>query len=114
MTIYIDSDYKCHTKPGEGLTEVTTNFFDECMIPAYIEGYRFVPKGETWVREDGVEFTGEMVTPWKDWQELDKLQAAHEREQYRPLTAQNTELLDAMAAMVDDVYNQDVKTIEGE
>lgn len=114
MTIYIDSDYKCHTEPGEGLTEVKTNFFDEGMIPAYIEGYRFVPKGKTWVREDGVEFTGEMVTPWQDWQELDKLQAAHEREQYRPLIAQNTELLDAMAAMVDDVYNQDVKTIEGE
>lgn len=114
MTIYIDSDYKCHTEPGEGLTEVKTNFFDEGMIQAYIEGYRFVPKGETWVRDDGVEFTGEMVTPWKDWQELDKLQAEHEREQYRPLTAQNAELLEAMAAMVDDVYNQDVKTIEGE
>ena len=114
MTIYIDSDYKCHTKPGEGLTEVKTNAFDECMIPEYIEGYRFVPKGKTWVREDGVEFTGEMVTPWKDWQELDKLQAAHEREQYRPLTAQNTELLEAMAAMVEDVYNQDVAVIEGE
>lgn len=114
MTIYIDSDYKCHTEPGEGLTAVTTNFFDECMIPAYIEGYRFVPKGETWVRDDGVEFAGEMVTPWKEWQELDKLQAAHEREQYRPLTAQNTELVEAMAAMVDDVYNQDVKSIEGE
>lgn len=112
MTIYIDSDYKCHTKPGEGLTEVKTNFFDDCMIPEYIEGYRFVPKGKTWVREDGVEFTGEMVTPWQDWQELDKLQAAHEREQYRPLTAQNTELLDAMAAMVEDVYNADVAAIE--
>lgn len=22
MTIYIDSDYKCHTSPGEGLTAV--------------------------------------------------------------------------------------------
>ena len=114
MTIYIDSDYKCHTEPGEGLTEVTTNFFDEGMIPEYIEGYRFVPKGKTWVREDGVEFTGEMVTPWQDWQELDKLQAAHEREQYRPLIAQNAELVDAMASMVEDVYNQDVAVIEGE
>lgn len=114
MTIYIDSDYKCHTEPGEGLTEVKTNFFDEGMIQAYIEGYRFVPKGKTWVREDGVEFTGEMVTPWQDWQELDKLQAAHEREQYRPLIAQNAELVDAMASMVDDVYNQDVAVIEGE
>ena len=52
MTIYIDNDYKCHTSPGEGLTAVETDFFDgKCR--QYIEGYRFVPSGESWVREDG-------------------------------------------------------------
>lgn len=113
MTIYIDSDYKCHTEPGEGLTAVETKFFDG-MSPTYIEGYRFVPDGETWVRDDGETFTGEMVAPWTDWQELDKAQGVYEREQYPTLYAQNTELLEAMAAMVEDVYEQDMAEIEGE
>ena len=42
MTIYIDSDFKCYTSPGEGLTAVETDAFDgKCR--QYIEGYRFVP-----------------------------------------------------------------------
>lgn len=113
MILYIDSDFRCHVSPWEGLRAVETTFFDG-KTKAYIEGYRLVPAGETWVRDDGVEFTGEMVTPWTDWMELDKAQGAYEREQYPTLYSQNTELLEAMAAMVEDVYNQDVETIEGE
>lgn len=90
MTIYIDSDFKCHTVAGDGLTAVETTAFDgKCA--AYIEGYRFVPDGSTWVREDGTVFSGEMVTPWKPWEELDAVQRAYERERYETLTAQNAE-----------------------
>ena len=28
MTIYIDSEYKCHVSPGEGLTAVETDSFN--------------------------------------------------------------------------------------
>ena len=28
MTIYIDSDYKCHSSSGDGMTAVETDFFD--------------------------------------------------------------------------------------
>ena len=112
MTIYIDSDYKCHTAPGDGLTTVETDAFDgKCA--AYIEGYRFVPEGETWVRTDGVVFQGEMVCPWKPWRELDSAQRAYEQEQLESLSAQNAELLDAMAAMVEDVYQSDTEVIGG-
>lgn len=111
--IYIDTDYKCHTAPAEGLTSIDTDAFDgKCA--AYIEGYRFVPAGATWVREDGTIFQGEMIAPWKPWAELDAAQREYEREQYKEITVQNTELLDAMAAMVEDVYAQDVAEIEGE
>ena len=90
MTIYIDSDYKCHTVTGDGLTAVETTAFDgKCA--AYIEGYRFVPDGSTWVRSDGTMFAGEMVSPWKPWEELDAVQRAYERERYETLTAQNAE-----------------------
>lgn len=90
-TIYIDTDYKCHTAPGEGLTPVETNAFDgKCQ--AYIEGYRFLPDGETWVRSDGVEFSGEMVAPWKPWNELNEAQREYEWEQYNKLINQLSEV----------------------
>ena len=78
-TIYIDHDFKCHVTNADNLTAVETDFFDD-KCDAYIEGYRFVPAGETWVREDGVEFTGEMVAPWKPYDELDEAQREYERE----------------------------------
>lgn len=114
MTIYIDSDYKCHTTTTttEDLTAVETNVFDG-MCAAYIEGYRFVPAGQTWTRPDGVVFSGEMVSPWKPWRELDSAQRAYEQEQLESLSAQNAELLDAMAAMVEDVYQSDTEIIGG-
>lgn len=80
MTIYIDKDYKCHTSPGENLTAVETDAFNgKCK--QVIEGYRFVPAGKTWVREDGEVFHGEMVTPWRDYALLAELQALYEEEQ---------------------------------
>lgn len=82
MKIYIDNDYKCHTSPGDGLTAVETNTFDgKCR--QFIEGYRFVPDGESWTREDGHTFTGEMIAPWRDYAILAELQALYEEEQAR-------------------------------
>lgn len=80
MTIYIDNYYKCHTSPGDGLTAVETDAFDgKCR--QYIEGYRFVPSGETWIREDGQVFIGEMVAPWRDYAILEELQAVYDEQQ---------------------------------
>lgn len=90
MTIYIDNDYKCYTTDAGGLTPIETDvFYGKC--DAYIEGYRFVPEGETWTREDGEVFAGEMVSPWVDWSILDAAQRDYEREQYSTLRAQNAE-----------------------
>lgn len=102
MKIYIDTDYKCHVSPDDGLTAVETDAFDgKCH--AYIEGYRYVPSGQTWTRPDGVEFRGEMISPWKDWQELDDAQREYEREQYQTLTAQ--------LAMLDEEYQKGVNSL---
>ena len=80
MKIYIDSDYKCHTSNHDGMyTPVETDFFDG-KCDAYIEGYRFVPDGEIWTREDGVVFRGEMTAPWKPWEGLDAAQRQHEQQ----------------------------------
>ncbi len=80
MTIYIDNDYKCHVADDGTMTAVDTDAFDG-KCDAYIEGYRFVPSGETWTREDGVLFVGEMIAPWRPWAELDAAQREYEREQ---------------------------------
>lgn len=79
MRIYIDSDFKCHISGDDTMISVETAAFDG-KCDTYIEGYRFVPSGQVWVREDGVEFAGEMVAPWKPWQELDKAQREYERQ----------------------------------
>lgn len=113
MKIYIDDEFKCHTQAADGLTAVETDFFDG-MCSAYIEGYRFVPAGKTWTAEDGTVYPGEMIAPWKPWAELDAAQRTYEREQVQSLTAQNAELLDAMAQMVEEVYESDLDAIGGE
>ena len=76
MTIYIDSDYKCYVSSAEGRRAIETGFFDG-KCPEWIESYRFVPEGETWTREDGEVFKGEMVTPWKDLSEAYTAQTAY-------------------------------------
>lgn len=91
MTIYIDSDFKCHSATADGLTEVETAFFDG-KAPEVVEGYRYVPAGSVWVRDDGAEFLGEMVSPWKPWDELDAVQREYEREQYNSLLTQLSEV----------------------
>ena len=64
MTIYIDSDYKCYVSAAEGRRAVETEVFaGKCE--EWIESFRYVPAGETWVREDGEVFTN-MTAPWKD------------------------------------------------
>ena len=88
MKIYIDKDYKCYAADDGTMTAVETDFFDgKCK--EFIEGYRYVPSGESWTREDGEVFQGEMIAPWKDFAELDAAQREYEREQ----------LADAIAAL---------------
>lgn len=63
MKIYINNQFKCHTTYSEGLREIECDFFDgKCQT--FIEGYRYIPLGETYTNEDGVEFNGEMVAPF--------------------------------------------------
>jgi hypothetical protein len=76
-TIYLDSDFRCHLENDGTMTAVETDVFDgKCS--EYIEGYRYVPDGETWTRADGVEFHGEMIAPAEDYGALAKAQAQYE------------------------------------
>lgn len=66
------------------MTLVETDFFDgKCAT--FVEGYLFIPAGASWTRADGVVFHGEMIAPWKPYDELDIAQRAYEEEQLKAL-----------------------------
>lgn len=80
--IYLDSDFCCHLTDDGTMTPIETDVFDgKCK--AYIEGFRFVPVGDTWTREDGTEFSGEMVAPFVDYSILELLQNQYEEDQVK-------------------------------
>ena len=79
MNIYIDENFKCHVKNDGTMIAVKTDFFDS-KCQTFIEGYRYVPAGESWMRDDGTVFAGEMVSPWKPFSELKQAQREYERE----------------------------------
>ena len=79
MTIYIDNDYKCHLS-NDGIRRALDVPFFDGKCTEFIEGYRYVPSGETWTREDGHVFHGEMIAPWRDYVSLTEFQAIYEEE----------------------------------
>lgn len=84
--IYIDAEFKCYTTDKGTMTAVETDFFDG-KCDTFIEGYRFVPAGSSWVRSDGTVFVGEMVSPWKPYAELAAAQDQYEADMKELQTA---------------------------
>ena len=77
MKIYIDNDHMCHTVNDGTMRGFEVPFFTgKCA--AYIEGYRYVPQGESWTRADGEVFTGEMISPAVDSRILEAYQKQYE------------------------------------
>ena len=103
MTIYIDNDYKCHLSDDGTRRAFELPVFDSKCVE-FVEGYRYVPSGETWTRADGQTFTGEMITPWRDYSELAEIQTAVDRAQAQA---------DAdIAALIEEIYINDMEVIE--
>lgn len=95
MTIYVDNNNRVYTTPGEGRTQVTTNVFDGVPYRV-IECYKYS-------NVNGIEFV-QASTSAED--------IAH-RYELEALETQNAELVDAMAAMVEEVYESDTEIIGG-
>ena len=84
MRIYIDNDFRCHLANDGTMRAVETDFFDgKCA--AFIEGYRFVPSGESWTRDDGAVFVGQMISAAEDYPALAKAQAQYEADNSKRL-----------------------------
>ena len=76
-TIYLDSDFCCHLMNDGTRRAVETDAFDgKCT--SYIEGYRYIPDGESWTRSDGAVFNGLMISPAEDYSRLEKAQRQYE------------------------------------
>lgn len=104
MIIYIDSDCKCHVTNDGTMDALETDYFDgKCQ--AYIEGHRFVPFGKSWVRDDGVVFSGQMVAPWRNYSELAEIQKA--------VDANDAKRDEELAALIEEIYQQDLEMIDG-
>lgn len=100
MKIYIDDNFKCSlTSPSGASLAVETDVFDD-KCTEYIEGYRYVPPGLTWTREDGVTFDGLMISPWRPWAELDAAQREYERQQIEQYESALTEIESALGVNV--------------
>lgn len=97
MTVYLDNRFRCHPQGAEGLRAVNSTFFDG-KCGAFIEGYRFVPEGERWVRADGVVFEGEMIAPFVDFTLLDAAQREFEREKIEEYEQLINELYEEVTA----------------
>ena len=78
-TIYLNKEFQCSvTEREDTVQSIETDYFDgKCN--AWIEGYRFVPLGQTWTRADGVQFSGEMAAPFKDYTYLEMVQSLYEQ-----------------------------------
>lgn len=87
MKIYIDinNGYKCYynNNEDETLFEYESEFFKDGTAPAVIEGYRCIPVGYIWRREDGKIFEGEMHSPIISEAELKTAQLEYDVEQYK-------------------------------
>lgn len=80
MMIFLDSDFRCHLNDDGSKRPVETDFFDgKCK--SFVEGYRFVPLGEKWTRDDGVIFSGEMIVAAEDYTRLEKAQQQYEADE---------------------------------
>ena len=62
MTVYLDSNFCCHLINDGTMIAAELDVFDD-KTKEYIEGFRFIPDGYSWVREDGVVFYGAMLVP---------------------------------------------------
>lgn len=77
-TIYRNDEFVCFTENDGTLKEIAVDCFDgKCR--EYINGHRYLKPGESWEREDGKVFTGEMLCPLRDLSLLNEFQEQYDR-----------------------------------
>lgn len=75
MEVYLGTDFKVYGTLADDRTAFEDSFFDN-KCTNLVESYRYIPVGETWIREDGEKFTG-MIAPWRDIRQYDGEQSQY-------------------------------------
>lgn len=75
---YIDKEFKLHTENQHGEYRVIDKEIFPGKCKAFIEGHRYIPSGESWTRSDGTVFHGEMIAPFKPYDQLAAAQGQYE------------------------------------
>ena len=99
MKFYIDEENKCHVTNDGTMREVEDSCFDN-KCPEYIEGFYYIPEGETAVIDDE-EYSGRMLSAFGDCAKMELAQARYELEQVK------AELTDADTALAELGVNVD-------
>ena len=103
-TIYLDLNFLCYLENAQGRTAVQTDVFDGCC-DSLIEGYRYIPAGESWTNGDGTVFHGEMLSPAVSYESIRPKQEQYEED----LT--NMMPLEDVAALIEIIYENDLGVI---
>ena len=102
MTIYLDSDYCCHLEDGDDRQAIETDAFDG-MGSVFIECYRLIPEGESWVNPDGVAIHGFALFPAIHSSRFELAQKQYEEDEVNHL--------EELGALIDEIYNEDMEVI---
>ena len=100
-TIYLDSEYMCHSANDGTMKEVETDAFDGLCAGA-IECYRYIPTGQAWTRPDGRITPGPFIQVVKESVGIQR--------QYELDEASH---LEELGALIEEIYNEDVNMIDG-
>ena len=94
----------CNLDDDSKMREFDVPYFDgKCKT--FVDGYRYVPSGETWTRSDGTEFHGEMIAPWKDYSALAMAQQAYEQAQAEN-DVEIAELMDELELLCNELIGE--------
>lgn len=99
MRIYIDSEYNCHTTQAEAMREFELDFFDN-KCKKFVECFKFVPPGETYIDEHGFVRCGVAWNNKAITREIEAEQAEYEHEQ---LVIDRDKCLADMQELIDEV-----------
>ncbi len=86
-TLYLDSEFMCHTQNDGTRMEVHTDEFDSLCDEA-IELMRYVPEGLTWTRPDDRVIYGEFIQA-TDSSQIDAYQRQYMEDQVQMADMQN-------------------------
>lgn len=109
---YIDDEFKCHASNPDGIYRAINKDLFKRKCDTFIEGHIFVPEGDSYVGEDGTVYAGEQMTVWKNYNELDEVQRAYERQLVAEYEAELTALRENSipAADLESAYQEGVNT----